>query len=181
MMEIIIITLVVFLAVWCAIRSLTRRNATMKKLCLSLQQGILSPAEMLVSIRERAERLRSMTSLFNDEDDQWLRTVLPERSPVRRFRQRRIQLAKQYLLALEEEFSRLWILHDYLTRSDPSWKSGTDRIADLTLGFQLKLALARLALPLNYFRFRLAPLKSMIGVVEDISSHFGRRFVEQAK
>lgn len=180
MWEALIITLAVLLLVVLSVGTFGPGQSSARSCRCRLSAGTLRPEDLIREITRNEEVLRSLKSLFNDEDYRWLKTVLPEAGRAREFRRRRIRLARRYLEAVGREFDRLQVLHDHLVRSDPAWSAGADPVADLTLGFRLRLMKARMFLPLNYLRFRLAPLEKMLGVLEGVSGRFQERLTISA-
>ena len=112
------------------------------------------PEDILAELRGRVVELRSMPSLFRDEDYRWLRASgFPE--AARRLRRQRVALAGDYLRELREVFEQAHALHERLSPG-----AETDRTAAAALRFRLRWTAAYALLPLNLWQLRLSGLAS---------------------
>ena len=110
---------------------------------------------VLAGLHQRVVELRSMPSLFRDDDYRWLR----ERGQpdlARLLRRQRVALAGEYLLALKELFEEIHALHAHLAPGAES-----DLTAATALRFRLRWIAVRLLLPFSRVRLNLGRLEAL--------------------
>ena len=126
---------------------------------------------VLAELRGRVAELRSMPSLFRDEDYRWLRASgFPE--AARRLRRQRVALAGDYLRELREVFEQAHALHALLAPA-----TEPDLTAAAALRFRLRWTVAMLLLPLSLFRLNLGYLESLSQTLAGSFNVLGQRAI----